>query len=516
MASFLGILEAYMFTGIVGNASYDLIKAGWLAVTNKQWDELYIDAFQSAFDEQREELIKYADDGDLLLDINQIRKALYQDLELPLGLGTMTTLTDEQFTIELAKVLHKRKVLIIGGHNLSELDYASLVHRLVQLAISSFRQSILANERTFRETVLKEAKGNREALRAIEMLMDSKFNLLLGDLQGIQEELGEIRRLLTIDRPKESIKAEIETSISTLPSGLIFCDEYPHELYPDKYFIAQEFNENKGDLRKAIDDALSQLGVSSIRSDDFYWNGTVLCKIGSLILRTPFGIYQLSESQNRNVYLELGIAMGMGKPFVLVKDRIAEVAELIQGIEYYQINSYLETSYELGDLLQKYVTNIVNFRPKRLVASSSQKIAVIAHGNLEHIDIGVTIAKQLAKRNYSPLILGRFDEKLAKYLERERIEPSFAETRDEIVEAIQSSSFGIYRVDQTADADTFVELGIAMGLNRPFFLVINNREEIPSDLSGLSTLKFHGFTDLETKFNTVFPKWLEKAGVVPD
>lgn len=517
MASFLGILEAYIFTGIVGNAAYDVVKSGWIAATNKKWEGLFIDAFRSAFEEQRENLVKYADNGDIHLDTSQIRRTLYQDLEMPLDLGTMTALTDDQFINRLANALHKREVIIIGGHNLSEFDYASLVYRLVQLAVSSFRQNILANEKAFREAVLREASGNKEALQVIESLMVSKFNLLLDDLQGIKEELREIRRLLTIDRPKETIVTEIEASIGAFPSGLIFCDEFPHEIYPDRYFIAQEFSKNKSDLRKSVDDAMKQFGVSSISTDEFYWGDSILCKIGSLILGTPFGIYQLSESQNRNVHLELGIAMGMGKPFVLVKDRAAEVANLIRGIEYYQINSYLETSYELGDLLQKYVTNIGSFSPQKLISTSSQKTAVIAHGNLEHIDIGVTIAKQLARHSYTPLILGKFDEKLARYLANEGISPSFAETRDEIVAAIQTSSFGIYRADKIASADTFVELGIAIGLNRPFFLIINSRDEIPpSDLNGLSTLSFHGFTDLESKFETMFPQWLTKIGLVPE
>ena len=516
MTSFLGILEAYIFTGITGNTAYDLIKSGWVAITNKSWEQLYIDAFQSAIEEQRENLAKYTDNGDIHIDTSHIRKALHQDLDMPIDLGTMTALTDDQFANRLSKALYKREALIIGGNNLSEFDYASLVNRLVQLAVVSFKRSILSNDQAFREAVLKEAEGNQETLRIIEGLLVSKFNLIFHDLQDIKETLHEIRRLLTIDRPKDVIADEIGVLATTYPSGLTFCDEYPHEVLSDKYFIAQEFNNNQSALRTSIEKALRQLDVDSIRADDFIWGGPILCKISSLILGTPFGVYQLSESQNRNVYLELGIAMGMGKPFVLVKDRTAKVADLIRGIEYYQINSYLETSYKLGNLLQKFVANIGNFRPRKPIIPSSSQTAVIAHGDLEHIDIGVTIAKQLAKHNYLPVFLGNVDEKLSRYLDYEGVFCSFAVARDEIVSAIQTSSLGVYRVDKTASADTFVELGIAMGLNRPFFLVTNSRSEIPSDLNGLSSVSFHGFTDLETKFNLLFPNWLEKMDLLPE
>ena len=516
MAPFLGILEAYIFTGIIGNAAYDVVKSGWVAATNKTWEQLYINAFQAALKDQYENLAKkYGDNGDIYLDESQIRKALYQDLEMPIDLGAMTALTDDQFTDRLAKALHKREALIIGGHNLSEMDYASLVNRLVQLAASSFKQNIISNEKAFRQAVLKEAKGNQIALQIIEELLVSEFNLVNADLQGIKEELNEIRRLLTLDRPKETIASEIEILATASPFGFMLCDEYPHEALPDKYFIAQEFNNNQSDLRTSIEKALRKLDVDSIRADDFYWGGPILCKISSLILGTPFGIYQLSKSQNRNVHLELGIAMGLGKPFVLVKDRAAEIADLIRGIEYYQINSYLETTYKLGDLLQKYVTHIGNFRPRKPVIPTSSQTAVIAHGYLEHVDIGVTIAKQLAKHNYIPVILGDFDEKLARYLDYEGVFCSFAVARDEIISAIQTSSLGIFRVDQTAIADTFVELGIAIGLNRPFFLVTNSRSEIPSDLNGFSRLSFDGFTDLEIKFDAMFPDWLKMVGLVP-
>ncbi len=74
---------------------------------------------------------------------------------------------------------------------------------------------------------------------------------------------------------------------------------------PDKYFIAQEFRPESEDLRQAITATLAEFDVQSVRADDFYWPGALLCKISALIQSTPFGIYQLTTSQNRNVYLEL-------------------------------------------------------------------------------------------------------------------------------------------------------------------------------------------------------------------
>jgi hypothetical protein len=329
------------------------------------------------------------------------------------------------------------------------------------------------------------------------------------------EVLEIIRRQLRLDRSTLEISSDLQEELEDVPAEAPLglegaCAGYSLKPLPDKFFIAQEFSENKGDFRNAVEGALGKLNVTSVRADDFYWGGPILCKIGALIRGTPFGVYQLSISQNRNVYLELGIAMGLRKPYVLVKDRNAEVPGIIRGIEYYPINSYLETEYQLGELVQQYIAAVITRLTVSRPIISMRDNAVIVPGNLEVVDITYTLAKELANHGYKCLIVSEFDDKLAWFLNRAGISYEFLETYGDVMQGIQGARFGIYRVDTQANASAFVALGMAIGGNRPSLLINNSRDKVPSDLNGLALLSFQGHVDLERRLRLHFSSWLAK------
>lgn len=339
------------------------------------------------------------------------------------------------------------------------------------------------------------------------------------NVQLSSPELPEIlRRQLRLDRPLQSISSSLQEALGTASDEepLVLrgeCDGFPVEILPKRFFIAQEFSENESAFRRAVEDALGELGWASIRADDAYWGGRILCKILALVAGTHLGVYQLSVSQNRNVYLEMGIALGLNRPFILVKERDAEVPNILKGIEYYQINSYLETAYQLGPLVQQYVASISTYLPVRQPIIKRENAVVIAHGNQEAIDNTVVIGQQLAQYGYRCLIVGNFDVKIARFLDKAGVQYSFLQTLEEITNGVIGATFGIYRIDKRADADTFVALGIAIAGNKHRLLVNNARDIIPSDLSGFETLTFHGHVDLERKLQAYLAPWLTKHGL---
>lgn len=290
------------------------------------------------------------------------------------------------------------------------------------------------------------------------------------------------------------------------------CAGIPLEPFPDRYFVAQEFNETKNDLRETLAASFRELGFSPISTEDFMWTEKLLCKIAALIQGTPFGVYQLSTSQNRNVYLELGIAIGLHKPFVLVKDKEAVPATIIRDIEYYQIDDHLSARYELGHLLEKYITFIGRYPIREIPNLIPLQNAVISHWETDSIDETITIAKELKSSGYNPIIIGKRDQKLEDYLisEVNINSPEFAETRDTIFKAIHSSKFGVFRVDKSSSANNFLALGITIGFNCHFLPIKNKRNEIPTDLNYLSPLEFNGYTDLEKRLKVRLGDWLRK------
>jgi hypothetical protein len=141
------------------------------------------------------------------------------------------------------------------------------------------------------------------------------------NLENLEE--AKIKERLGINKTKDEITKELLESLKK-PNALFgdqgHCGSIHLKPYPDNYFIAQEFNDNKDDLRKSIEAALKRFEYTSITANDFLLSEKLICKIAGLIWETPFGVYQLTTSQNRNVYLELGLAIGLERSFILVTD----------------------------------------------------------------------------------------------------------------------------------------------------------------------------------------------------
>lgn len=333
------------------------------------------------------------------------------------------------------------------------------------------------------------------------------------NLEDRVEESEEVKRRLQIDKSKDVITQKLLESLRESnpffgPEGP--CGSVQLVPYPDKYFVAQEFNANRDDLRESIEDALTRFGCTSIGAGDQYLSEPILCKIAALIQSTPFGVYQLTKSQNRNIYLELGIAIGFGRSFILVKERDAEPARIVQDIEYYPIDTYLDVRYKLGDLLESYMPSIGESQFKRIYPATSNKEVVIYHGDAESIDVTIVVAKEIKKLGFIPVVLGKFQENLAKYLKSEvDIEPKFFESRNQILEAIQSSKFGVFRVHKSASADNFVALGFSIGLNKQFLPIKHLGEDVPSDLSYLPTIDYSGYTELRRRLDLQLQSWLD-------
>jgi hypothetical protein len=510
VTTLLGAISSYIFFGVPSNAAWDIIKLAWEKANEKDWEEIYLEAFQAAVAEMRPSLARYAD-GDIGLDEKSLRQALHRDLQAAVDVTSVGDLTAEEFTKRLAGALCERQALTIGGHNLSEPDYAQLTRNLVQQAISLFKKLVIKNESAFRKAILAEVMGNEELTRSIGAFLSSRFELTLGNLHIIEQKLDDqsekldqieqaIKQHLGLDRPREIIIQEIQAAIETAPRGPMFevgglCDGYLLQPLPDRYFVAQEFSPDREDLRQTLAEALTDFGLQPICADDFYWPGSILCKICALIQDTPLGVYQLTVSQNRNVYLELGIAVGLGRPFLLVKEREAEVAPLVEGLEYFPVDSYLELRYELGPRVSRFMAGISNYRPPSRPSVGSERTAVIAHGDLDVVDFCVSVAKTITEYKLQPVILGDPTGKLARFLEQEgvpyHIIGSVGRTRlDETAAAIRAARLGVYRIDKETSPDAFLALGISMGLNRPGLLVHKSNRNPPSDLRGLSALAF--------------------------
>lgn len=213
MGTLLSFLNGLIFNDLPSTAALELLKTGWEKATEKSWEELYLDAFDEAFNVLQPHLSKYIEGGELHLDQDAVRKALHEDLHISVSTKSPSELTNQQFAEILAKSLAARQALIIGGHTLNQIDYEHLVYNLVEHAHSIFRQSILKHEAAFRQAILAEATNNQETVQALQIYLFKKFDLSFEMLSDIRQQIDLHSKQL--DRIENSIKSVHQAGTST-------------------------------------------------------------------------------------------------------------------------------------------------------------------------------------------------------------------------------------------------------------------------------------------------------------
>jgi hypothetical protein len=288
-------------------------------------------------------------------------------------------------------------------------------------------------------------------------------------------------------------------------SGL--CAGYPLRPSTGQYFVAQEFSDDREDLLRSLEEAFRGAGLRPYRADQDLLPGHLLCKIAAKIQTTLFSVFELTRTQNRNVYLELGVAVGLGRPFLLVKEADAEVSPLTRGLDYYNIRSYAGLRRELGSKLEEYFLNIARYRKRELPPPDSEAHVVVAHGNYDMpADFCLSVAEAVAPHNLKTVPLGDEPDEIVETLRTAGTNPGVLDEAglthlDATVRAIQAARFGVYHVDSGSSPDAFLALGVAIGLNRPWLLVSREGAQIPADVRGLSMLTFRDFGALSRRLS---------------
>jgi hypothetical protein len=116
-----------------------------------------------------------------------------------------------------------------------------------------------------------------------------------------------------------------------------------------EYFVAHEFSaEKKDDLRGAIENALAGLGLTPYYADNELRQGHIFTdKILPEIRHTRFGIYDISNPQKPNVFLELGAAIAMEKPYFIICKSGTDIPADLEGLDRIEYQSYADLTKQL-------------------------------------------------------------------------------------------------------------------------------------------------------------------------
>ena len=127
-----------------------------------------------------------------------------------------------------------------------------------------------------------------------------------------------------------------------------------------QYFVAHEYSEQDIiDLRRAIEEAFEGTGLKPYYADlevrPVGIQGYILEKIKEKILTTQFGIYDITNIEKPNVFIELAFAMATDKPHYIICKRDREgkikIPADLQGLSRIEYTAY----GELTELIKKLI-----------------------------------------------------------------------------------------------------------------------------------------------------------------
>ncbi len=205
----------------------------------------------------------------------------------------------------------------------------------------------------------------------LNALIEAGNNKLMRDIAkyAIQEKDYSKSHKTIIDYGKNRIKKHIENYIT------IICDakrkedddekrlkcflvnhKCPHNIQQNrhKFFIGMPFNEKNDDAyRFGILPTLDTHGLTHFRADEIFECRELVCKICQAIQESTYIIIDLSDN-NPNVMFELGLACGLCKPIILLKDIETKVITDLHGIEYIEYKNASDLQSKLRTRLEQW------------------------------------------------------------------------------------------------------------------------------------------------------------------
>lgn len=130
----------------------------------------------------------------------------------------------------------------------------------------------------------------------------------------------------------------------------------PILLYENQAFIIMQFSENDENHNAytyGIKTALEDLDIHCVRADDKLTSAQILQNVRSGIERSRFIIVK-ADSNNLNVYFELGMAMGLNKDVLIISDN-EKILNLPTDLKNWTCLTYPKGNYEkLKDSVKEY------------------------------------------------------------------------------------------------------------------------------------------------------------------
>jgi hypothetical protein len=447
----------------------------------------------------------------------------------PFDYGQLETVFEQHFSTSYfaSKILFEQRGL--SSKQVID-DFILSYRRILGEQLSIPQMGLLLDMLDQTTTTVNEIQASEQRLKDyIYTLLETRLspNVLRvayqqGQQQLVQDLAGEVRTALpsTTDQTvtQRMTTTGPLTSAQTRPAlftdGL--CNGYLFQPSPNQYFVSHGFSQDTlADWREAIVDALSHTDTSQTTlkpyfSGDTLMGGFRLCGICEKLYTARFSLFLLPAVENHNVYIELGIAIGLGAPFFLIQEREAVLPTILAGLGLYtQQGSLRAMRRELGGQVREYNFGAVRFIKDQTKTSTRPQYLIGAGEQFDNEDFEWSIMESIEKAYPKRLTAVSLSSQI-----KEGEGAGFA--LKQLVETIERAHFSLYRVDETSSATTFLSLGISLGLSRPF-LMLHRTSGIPLDIRGMNTYKYPNFNALEkeltTRHRTFFDRYIQFSSI---
>jgi hypothetical protein len=278
-----------------------------------------------------------------------------------------------------------------------------------------------------------------------------------------------------------------------------------------QYFVGHRLTpENIDDLRGVIADVLGSLGYEPFYADKALEGQSLLAKICQRIFLTSFSVFDLS-SANPNLYLEMGIALGLNRPIIAIARNGTTLPPVLQGHNVVMYTDYADLEAKLLKLCTEGFPPTTPTLPDhchfcgRVCGSMAtmpdeNSYLVLDNYKLLWRDLMRLIGPYLAQRQLHPV-----------YLTEQSFGPLLCDMRRKVL----SSQFVICHLGK-ANESSFLALGMAIGGEVPWLLLSKKHHDpVPSNLQGFDRIEYTSLADFEEQLTDTLNGFLEMVMPTP-
>ena len=373
-------------------------------------------------------------------------------------------------------------------------DFITCYRRILREQSSIPTMVILQEMLDLNDVIAQKLKANElDGQAHAKQLLQTKLSsaALQNAYQATQAQIANDLATAVVSQPALSTRPAL--FVNGLCSGRIF------QQVSGQYFVAHHCDPDSfADWRDCIVAAVAHMNNSSTPLKPYFAGDTILggfrlCGISEKLYAADFSLFLLPFKEDPNVYLELGIAIGLGRPFFLIQKRNATIPPVLKGLGMYtQRGSLVSMRKELAGHVREYDFGAVCFIKDLLPAPTKRLYFIGAGEQFDDEDF-----EESVKTSISAV----YTQSLQSMTLASLAITSSGSTLllKKLVETIQQTSCALYRVDTESSATTFLALGISIGLNRPFLMVKKSGSEVPLDIQGMTIYEFSSFRALKQR-----------------